>query len=432
MKIAVREADWTRDGAALMALRRAVFIREQQVPEALEWDGRDAGAQHYLAELDGVPVGCARRLRSGQIGRMAVLPLYRRCGIGRALLDALLRDARGAHTFLYAQTQAVGFYQRAGFVPLDGVFPDAGIPHQKMEIFMSQNLETLNQAHALPGLLHFEEAAPGLAVAVIDTPQCRGRVAVQGAQVLSYVPAGQADLIWVSRAAVYQPGKGVRGGVPVCWPWFGALPGKPAHGFVRTRLWDVRGSARGAEDSVVLRLGLRDDESTHALWDHRFDVELVVEFGAALTLSLVTRNTGDTPMPLTQALHPSFSVGDITQCRVLGLENTEYLDKVADFAQFTQPSALEFTGETDRVYFNTPVDTVIDDPVAGRRIRIAKAGSASTVVWNPWVEKARGFADMDPSEYRDMLCVETCNASPDTLEIAPGSQHTLTAYITLD
>lgn len=171
----------------------------------------------------------------------------------------------------------------------------------------------------------------------------------------------------------------MRGGVPVCWPWFGVLPDKSTHGFVRTRLWQVRGTARDTTGGVVLRLGIGDDESTHLAWDHAFDVELEVTVGPTLTMALTTRNTGAAAFGITQALHTYFCVGDITQTRVQGLDGCDYLDKVQDFAKKQQVGAVQMTGETDRIYLDTTSDCVIEDAAWGRSICIAKQGSQSSV-----------------------------------------------------
>jgi glucose-6-phosphate 1-epimerase len=229
---------------------------------------------------------------------------------------------------------------------------------------------------------------------------------------------------------LYQAGKGVRGGVPVCWPWFGAgAAGKPAHGFVRTRMWEVRETREDLAGTVLVRLGIKDDESTRAMWNHAFDLELIVTVGAALKIELVTRNTGNAAFAISEALHTYFRVGDISQTQVGGLEETTYMDKVRDFAQSVQTGPITFSGETDRVYVNTTADCLIRDTALGRIIRVAKAGSISTVVWNPWMEKEKGFADMAAGEYRDMLCVETANASPDEVVIEPAGKHSLVAFI---
>jgi D-hexose-6-phosphate mutarotase/predicted GNAT family N-acyltransferase len=430
--VRVTVVNWQEAEAALSSIRREVFIEEQQVPEELEWDGEDAHALHVLVVNDGEPIGCGRMLADGHIGRMAVLENYRGKGVGRLILKTLLMEAeklRRGRVFLNAQTRAAGFYAKYGFNPVGGEFPDANIPHVRMEKTLDNFSETLNARFAIPGRLRFQDSGPGLPVAEITTPDAMARVAVQGGQVLEWQPSGQKPVIWVSKAAVHQPGKGVRGGVPVCWPWFGQLEGKGVHGFVRTRMWEVREARLDMADTVVLRLGIREDESTRAQWDHAFDLELIVTVGAALKMELVTRNTGNAPFTITDGLHTYFRVGDIHQTKVHGLDGTSYFDKVRDFQQSTQSGPVTFSEETDRVYFNTTADCLIEDPVFGRTIRVAKAGSGSSVVWNPWTEKERGFADMAAGEYADMVCVETVNASPDEITIAPGGKHSLVAFV---
>ncbi len=294
---------------------------------------------------------------------------------------------------------------------------------------MNQPIDTLNRQFALPGALHFVNGSGDLAVAEIQTPLTSARVALQGAHLLAWQPTGAQPVIWLSQAAIFAPGQPVRGGVPVCWPWFGARDGLPMHGFARTRLWQIRAASTDVAGQVVLRLGLQDDADTRALWNHAFDVELVLTIGATLSMSLVSRNTGDQAFTLTDALHTYFCVGDIERTVVLGLDDCDYLDKVHNFARARQSGAVEFTGETDRIYVDTTADCVIEDGAAQRAIRVSKSGSSSTVVWNPWRDKV--FADMAAGEYQQMLCVETCNAGPDQITLAPGQSHVLTAHISL-
>jgi len=283
----------------------------------------------------------------------------------------------------------------------------------------------------LPGHVQFIDSRPGLPVAHITTTHATAQVALQGAQLLAWQPIGQRPVIWVSKAAVFELGKPVRGGVPVCWPWFGALAGQSAHGFVRTRMWQVRGSAVDAAGQVVLRLGIHDDASTRAVWDHAFDLELVVTVGATLTLDLITRNTGETPLTVSEALHTYFCVGDIHTTRVQGLDGCSYSDKVQAGMQCQQQGDVLFNGETDRVYFNTTSDSLVKDAAWQREIRISKQGSDATVVWNPWSERQKSFADMAAGEFKDMLCVETANAGPHQITVAPGAQHTLSACVSV-
>lgn len=297
---------------------------------------------------------------------------------------------------------------------------------------MSDSVISLNQQFAIPGVLEFTAAAEGVPVINIQTAEASARIAVQGAQVLEWQPAGQQPVIWVSRAAVYQQGKGVRGGVPVCWPWFGAgEPGKPAHGFVRTRMWQVRETGMLAQ-GIYVKLGMDDSAETRAIWDHEFDLELIVVVAKMLTMELVTHNTGKSPFTITDALHTYFCTSDITQTEVSGLDKTPYLDKVVNTGPITQQGAVTFQGETDRIYLDTQAECVIHDLSGGRKIHVAKSGSDSTVVWNPWIEKEKSFADMVPGEYQQMLCVETCNAATDSIIIAPGNSHHLMAKISVE
>jgi predicted GNAT family N-acyltransferase len=243
LPIPVKTLSWTEGDQVLSAIRREVFIDEQQVPEELEWDGEDSNALHFLATVENEPVGCARLLPNGHVGRMAVLKAWRGMGAGRRLMKVILMEAEKlklSHLFLNAQTQAAEFYLKFGFKQVGGAFADASIPHIRMEKTLDNFSETLNTRFGLPGKLRIQDAAPGIPVIEVTTPDATARIAVQGGQVLEWQPRGQKPVIWVSKAAVYQAGKGVRGGVPVCWPWFGAgSEGKPAHGFVRTRMWEI-------------------------------------------------------------------------------------------------------------------------------------------------------------------------------------------------
>jgi glucose-6-phosphate 1-epimerase len=196
-------------------------------------------------------------------------------------------------------------------------------------------------------------------------------------------------------------------------------------------MWKVRETRLDVNGCVVLRLGITDDASTRALWDWAFDLELMVTVSTVLKMELHTRNTGDQPFAVTEALHTYFQVGDIHQTTVQGLDGTEYQDKVSPYATVRQAGAVRFAGETDRVYVHTEADCLLEDPVLGRTIRVAKRGSAATVVWNPWSEKEKSFADMAAGEYHNMACVETVNAAPDSVTVAPGGQHVLATVLSI-
>jgi len=150
-----------------------------------------------------------------------------------------------------------------------------------------------------------------------------------------------------------------------------------------------------------------------------------------LTVELITRNEGGEELLLTEALHTYFQVGDVRQVAVLGLDQTEYLDKVRDFERFTQSGPIAIEGEVDRVYLNTNREVIIKDPVLGRRIHIHKRGSGSTIVWNPWIEKSEQMGDMGADGYLHMLCVESGNAFENAIVLEPGGEHRLVAEYSL-
>lgn len=291
-------------------------------------------------------------------------------------------------------------------------------------------VDTLNSKFGIPEHLHFKDGGADLPVAIITTRHASAALALQGGQVLTWQPQGQQPVLWVSEAAVFEPGKPVRGGVPVCWPWFGALAGSTAHGFVRTRLWTLRAAELDADGQLLLRLGICDDESTRAIWDHAFDLELSVTVGATLTVALATRNTGSSAFAISEALHTYFCTGDIDQTSVLGLDGCHYLDKVNGGVTAQQSGPVRFAGETDRVYQDTTADCVIEDIALSRNIRIAKQNSTASVVWNPWAEREKAFADMASGEYRNMLCVEAANA-PAPISVAAGETHMVGMVISL-
>jgi glucose-6-phosphate 1-epimerase len=295
------------------------------------------------------------------------------------------------------------------------------------------DIDEMNRRFALFDGLRFVEGAGGLGLAEIRTPQSQALVSTYAGQVLSFVPHGSSeDLLFVSEQAYFQPGKAIKGGIPVCWPWFGADPegkGRPGHGFVRNRQWQVLGSEFGEADSVVLRLGLGDSEETREIWPHRFALELEIRVGEILELALSTTNTGETPFDLSQGLHSYFRVGDIRRAEVLGLDGKTYLDKVGEPTKRVQSGPVTISSEVDRIYLDVPDSLTIEDAALGRRVRIDSEGSHSAVVWNPWVEVAKAMADLGDHEYREMLCVETTNADVDRLTLAPGERHRLAARV---
>ncbi len=285
----------------------------------------------------------------------------------------------------------------------------------------------LAQTHISPGRL-----ASGVDTLEISHPLAGGRIALQGAQLLHWQPAGAAPVLWCTHREHTQRGRSVRGGVPICWPWFGpGGAGQGAHGFARGRDWTLHHASSDAT-GVHLQLRLRDDAQSRSLWDHAFELSLDLCLGATLDMALSTHNTGSTPMHLTQALHSYFSCGDIARTEVLGLEDTPYVDKVRGGAVQIQRGPVRFAGETDRVFDPCVGACHIDDHAQGRRIAVVRTGSRSAVVWNPGLEKATALGDMDPGEFRQMLCLEPANAGTDTVRLEPGAVHTLGMRVSVE
>ncbi|MGD9787426.1 MAG: D-hexose-6-phosphate mutarotase [Sulfuricellaceae bacterium] len=295
---------------------------------------------------------------------------------------------------------------------------------------MTLDLDMLNSRHALAGALRFTRADNGPTLAEIANPLGSASIALEGGQILTWAPKDQEAVVWLSPQAKYTAGKSLRGGIPVCWPWFGPHATEsafPAHGFARNKPWDVASSEQLTDGATRLTLKLQQDQETAAWWPHRAELTLTVTVGAVLRIELATRNLGNQPLTLSEALHTYFHVSDIGAVSVNGLEGCAFLDKVDGGARKTQDGAVTIVGEVDRVYLGTTATAVIHDPGLKRRIRIAKSGSRSTVVWNPWAEKGAKFGDMGDDGYRRMLCVETANALDDAVTVAPGDTHVLMA-----
>ncbi|MBT9235673.1 MULTISPECIES: D-hexose-6-phosphate mutarotase [Pseudomonas] len=266
-------------------------------------------------------------------------------------------------------------------------------------------------------------------------------VAQQGAQILSYQRVGQPPLLWLSDQAIFRQGKSVRAGVPVCWPWFGNLQRNPqavqamyhgeqapAHGLARARDWQLLGIE---ETGTTLQIEFKLPEAQGELpgWPHDVELKLVIKLGEELNLNLTSRNMGNTPVTISQALHSYFAVSDVRQARVEGVEGLSYIETLADWEQRQQQGALEFAGETDRIYLGTPPTLSIVDPHWKRRITLTSSGSRSAVIWNPWTERARELPDMADDGWQRMLCIETANVWDDLVELKPGASSSLEVRI---
>jgi glucose-6-phosphate 1-epimerase len=290
-----------------------------------------------------------------------------------------------------------------------------------------QTLENLNTRYAIANHVSFTES-DGLIVAEIDNAHATASICLQGAHLMTWTPKGQQPVIWLSSAAKLAPGKSIRGGVPVCWPWFGphaAQASFPGHGFARTVMWEVIATKALKDGGTWLAFRLLPTDATRAQWPHPCELVLQIVIGKTLDMDLGTLNTGKESITIGDALHTYFEVSDVSEVAIHGLDGTPYIDKVGGSAQKQQAGPVSIYQEVDRIYFNTGHDCVIEDPAWKRRIRITKLGSHSTVVWNPWIEKANKMGDLGENGYLNMLCVESTNAADDVVTIAPKQEHHL-------
>lgn len=291
-------------------------------------------------------------------------------------------------------------------------------------------LAELQLRFAAADFLSFSEIAPGFIVIDVTTPFSVARIALQGAHLMTWQPRGQKPVIWLSEAAKFAPGKSIRGGVPICWPWFGphaTQSGYPGHGFARTIPWLLVEAHRLPDDRVRLVFEPQLDETCRTQWPHASTVRYTVTLSQELVVSLATTNTGNAPFTLGQALHTYFVVGDAQRIEIAGLEGCSYIDKVEGGKRKKQKGRVTLSGEVDRIYLGTSGCCGIIDPVMKRTILITSTGSRSTVVWNPGKEKAAKMGDFGSKGEDRMVCVETANAADDVITLPAGATHRMTA-----
>ena len=298
------------------------------------------------------------------------------------------------------------------------------------------SIEKLNGEFGIPGAVVFEADEHRLdRIRVTAGDGSEAIVYLLGAQVTHWQPAGAEAVLWVSRQSAFGIGQAIRGGVPVCHPWFGNKaddPGAPLHGFVRLMPWIVESVEQNDDGTVTVAFWIKFDQGT-AGWPGFFELRHRITVGPTLTMELTTTNCGRDALTITEALHSYFRVSDVRSVSIDGLAGCTYFGKVTGGANQVQGDGpVGFAGETDNVYLHSRATCVLDDPGMGRKIHVAKRGSRSTVVWNPWIDKARSMPNFGDDEWPEMLCIETANALDDAVTIPPGATHTMAARISLD
>lgn len=265
--------------------------------------------------------------------------------------------------------------------------------------------------------------AGGLATVTIDNQYCTGEIHLHGATVTAWQPKGERPVLWLSGSSAFDDDSPIRGGVPICLPWFG--PGRsadrqPSHGWARLSQWQFV----GAEDVEAGTL------ATFVLQRDGLELRYHVTMGEWLELALDVTNIGQQAVEIEEALHTYLAVGDIRQVSLSGLDGVDYVDKTADAAVVSQEGDITFDGETDRVYL-TSANVTVSDPAGGRKLLVQSQGARNTVVWNPGPVKAEAMPDFGDDEWTQMVCVEAANALDDCYRLQPGGTHSIAQKVSV-
>lgn len=297
------------------------------------------------------------------------------------------------------------------------------------------SVSALNARFGIPGVLKFEEDR-GLKRLQVSTPQAQATMYLQGAHLTAWQPAGQDPVLFLSRKSEFAPGKAIRGGIPIAFPWFAADSKKdrvnghpgPMHGFARIQDWTLE-SAKQAGVNLTLVLTQGPTDMSRSMGYEHFQLRLEAVIGSALELRLTVANSGSAAMSFEEAFHTYFSVVDVHEATLTGLEPTPYIDKTDGYKVKPASGApITFTGPTDRVYENTEAPLTIHDGAQKREIHIMKTNSRTTVVFNPWKE----LPDLGEWDWHEMLAVETVNAGANARTLAPGETWTMGSRVTVE
>jgi glucose-6-phosphate 1-epimerase len=292
-------------------------------------------------------------------------------------------------------------------------------------------IEELNHRFVIAGIAQVVAGNGGLAKVRINSPAASAEIYLHGAQVTSWKPAGAEEVIFLSEHSRWEDGRAIRGGIPICFPWFRAKaddPKAPAHGFVRTKAWQLESITRDG-GAVTVTMSTASDESTRKWWPGEFRLVHRVTVGSGLKLELAVTNTGTTALRPEEALHTYHRVGHAENIHLAGLDGVTYLDNTDSNREKIQHGDVVLTAQTDSAYMNTQHAIELVDPELRRRILIAKENSLTTVVWNPWREGAQALSDLGGDEWQQMICAEASNILGFAVHLAPGQQHTMRANI---
>ena len=292
-------------------------------------------------------------------------------------------------------------------------------------------VDELDRCFGIPGVARICEGNGGLPRIQITGSGAEGEMYLHGAQVTSWKPAGNDEVLFLSTKSRWQGGQAIRGGIPICFPWFRAKaddPKAPAHGFARTRSWELESIVQD-ERGVLVSISLESDEQSRRWWTAEFRLVYRVIFGPELILELVCTNTGKAELRFEEALHTYNRVADVASVRLQGLDTAHYLDNTDSNKEHVQQGEVKIASATDNAFVGTQNDVDLIDPGLRRRIRLKKAHSRTTVVWNPWREGAARLADLGDGEWTQFLCVEASNILTASVSLAPGEEHKMKAVL---
>jgi glucose-6-phosphate 1-epimerase len=295
-------------------------------------------------------------------------------------------------------------------------------------------IDELNAQFEITGMVQVIAGNGGLAKVIVTSPLANADIYLHGAQVTAWRPAGEGEVIFVSGQSKWEDGRAIRGGIPVCFPWFRAKAddaSAPAHGFVRTREWNLESAQVNGDGVVRVVCATGSDEASRRWWPHEFRLTHRITVGKTLRLELTVTNTGNTAFRFEEALHTYFRVGDVEQVEVRGLEGVSFLDNMDGNRQKVQNGSLRLSGPADNAYIDTRSAVEFSDPALGRTVRTGKENSSTTIVWNPWRQGAAKLVDLGDEEWRQMICVEASNILGGAISLDPGEEHTMQAEIGL-
>jgi glucose-6-phosphate 1-epimerase len=294
-------------------------------------------------------------------------------------------------------------------------------------------IDALNREFGIPNVVAVVSGNGGLPKVRVTAPWASAEIYLHGAQITSWQPANVEEVLFLSEHSRWQDGRAIRGGIPICFPWFRSkvdAPSAPAHGFVRTKEWRLESVSVDGE-SVTVVCATEEDESTQRWWPHAFRLRFTLSIGKALRLGLTATNTGQTSFRFEEALHTYFRVGQVEKVSVRGIDRVAFLDNFDDNRKKIQSGDLIFARKTDNAYIEVRSSAELVDPTLGRTIRTEKHDSATTVVWNPWKEGAASLSDLGTEEWRQFACVEASNILDSSIALEPGQEHSLQAILSV-